>query len=156
MFHELARTPSSMLLLYLVGCQAPPPPPTSSCYLSDDVYNVLIALVQVNEYFRYTISTMFVNDDDDGDDGDNNGSKTSIDTEIESWSSMEYALRQESRIIFSKMLSEIKQYHAAFEKKAGAGLSAEALFMSLILQNQQTIDRLLRKIEELEQNKKKR
>ena len=50
-----------------------------------------------------------------------------VDREIESyWSNMEYALHQENRILFSKMLSEVKQYHAAFEKRSGTATPTEA------------------------------
>jgi hypothetical protein len=67
--------------------------------------------------------------------------------EIDSWSNFEYALREESRLLFNKMLSECKEN----EDLAGAAnskdeyLSAESLFMILILQQQKTINDLIGK-----------
>jgi hypothetical protein len=93
------------------------------------------------------------------DDNGNNSSHTSIDCEVESWSKMAYALRQEDRVLFSKMLSEIKQYSAAFEKMTGASTPAESLLMSIILQNQEMINSLMSRFEYLlqqEYQKKKK
>ena len=56
--------------------------------------------------------------------------------EIESWSKFEYALREEDRILFNKMLNECQkeeEYTKAFNTK-GAYNSAESLFMALIFQ----------------------
>ncbi len=85
-------------------------------------------------------------------DGDNNNSQTSIDHEIESWSNMEYALRQEYSVVFSKMLSEAKQYYKAFENMSGASAaSTETLLMSIILQNQKMIDKLIKDLARLQE-----
>jgi hypothetical protein len=56
--------------------------------------------------------------------------------EIESWSKFEYALREEDRLLFNKMLNECQQkeeYAKAFKAK-GAYNSTESLFMTLIFQ----------------------
>jgi hypothetical protein len=84
-------------------------------------------------------------ENEEHDDGD---SKNNILTnEIDSWNNYEYALREESRLLFNKMLSECKEN----EDLAGAAnskdeyLSAESLFMILILQQQKTINDLIGK-----------
>jgi hypothetical protein len=70
--------------------------------------------------------------------------------EIDSWSNFEYALREESRLLFNKMLSECKDnedlVRAANSKDEY--FSAESLFMVLILQQQKTINELIAKISE--------
>jgi len=58
--------------------------------------------------------------------------------EIESWEGFEYALREENRLLFNKMLSECQEnqdYVRAFSSK-GKPFAAESLFMVLILQQQ--------------------
>ena len=73
--------------------------------------------------------------------------------EIESWSKFEYALREEDRILFNKMLNECRQqeeYSKAFKAK-GQYYSAESLFMALIFEQQKMITSLIDKI----QNKSK-
>jgi hypothetical protein len=58
--------------------------------------------------------------------------------EIESWKGFEYALREENRILFNKMLSECrenKDYVRAASSK-GVSFSAESLFLALILLQQ--------------------
>jgi hypothetical protein len=70
--------------------------------------------------------------------------------EIESWTSFEYALREENRLLFNKMLSECKQ-NECYIKAANSKdefFSAESLFMVLILQQQKTINELIAKISE--------
>ena len=70
--------------------------------------------------------------------------------EIDSWSNYEYALREENRLLFNKMLSECKEN----EGLVGAAnskdeyFSAESLFMVLILQQQKTIRELIDKVSE--------
>ena len=57
------------------------------------------------------------------------------DTEIKSWKDFEYALREESALLFVRMLSECgqnKDYIRAVSSK-GEYYSAESLFMLLIL-----------------------
>jgi hypothetical protein len=70
--------------------------------------------------------------------------------EIESWGKFEYALREENRLIFNKMLSECKEnedlVRAANSKDEF--FSAESLFMALILQQQKTINELITKTSE--------
>ena len=70
--------------------------------------------------------------------------------EIESWGKFEYALRDENRLIFNKMLSECKEnedlVRAANSKDEF--FSAESLFMALILQQQKTINKLITKTSE--------
>ncbi|MDQ3902961.1 MAG: antimicrobial resistance protein Mig-14 [Thermoproteota archaeon] len=70
--------------------------------------------------------------------------------EIESWGKFEYALRDENRLIFNKMLSECKEnedlVRAANSKDEF--FSAESLFMALILQKQKTIIELITKASE--------
>jgi hypothetical protein len=67
---------------------------------------------------------------------------------IESWSKFEYALREEDRILFNKMLNECQkeeEYTKAFNAK-GKYNSAESLFMALIFQQQKMISNLIDKI----------
>jgi hypothetical protein len=64
--------------------------------------------------------------------------------EIASWSSFEYALREEDRILFNKMLNAFKkeEYTKAFKAK-GEYNSTESLFMALIFQQQKMISQLI-------------
>ena len=65
--------------------------------------------------------------------------------EIKSWEHFEYALREENRILFNKMLSECKEnedYIRAASSK-DEYYSAESLFMALILQQQKTINEFI-------------
>jgi len=68
-----------------------------------------------------------------------NGSVDDIlDKEIESWKDFRYALREESALLFDKMLSECghnKDYIKAVISK-GESYSAESLFILLVLQQQ--------------------
>ena len=66
---------------------------------------------------------------------------------IKSWEPFEYALREENRLLFSKMLSECKQ-NEDYVKAASSKdeyFSAESLFMVLILQ-QKMINELIAKV----------
>ena len=55
--------------------------------------------------------------------------------EIESWSSFEYALREEDRILFNKMLKEYrKEENTKASDAKGEYNSTESLFMALIFQ----------------------
>jgi hypothetical protein len=69
--------------------------------------------------------------------------------EIESWNNhFGYALREENRILFNKVLSECLsdgQYLNAVNSK-GENYSTESLFMSLILQQQRMISQLIAKL----------
>jgi hypothetical protein len=65
--------------------------------------------------------------------------------EIKSWQNFEYALREENRLLFSKMLTECGQnedYIKAADSKDGY-FSAESLFMVFILQQQKMINELI-------------
>lgn len=68
-----------------------------------------------------------------------------LNDEIKSWELFEYALREENRLIFSKMLSECINYARAASSK-DEFFSAESLFMVLVLQQQKTINELIDKI----------
>jgi hypothetical protein len=70
--------------------------------------------------------------------------------EIDSWSNFEYALREENRLLFNKMLSECKE-NEDLVKAANSKdehFSAESLFIVLILQQQKTINESIAKISE--------
>jgi hypothetical protein len=70
--------------------------------------------------------------------------------EIDSWSNFEYAMREENRLLFNKILSECKEnedYLRAANSK-DEFFSAESLFMVLILQQQKTINELIAKVSE--------
>ena len=73
-----------------------------------------------------------------------------ITKEIESWKGFEYALREENRILFSKILSECrenKDYVRAASSK-GQSFAAESLFLALIFQQQKMISQLITKLSE--------
>ena len=68
--------------------------------------------------------------------------------EIDSWSNYEYALREENRLQFNKMLTECREnedYIRAANSK-DEFFSAESLFMVLILQQQKMINELITRI----------
>jgi len=50
--------------------------------------------------------------------------------EIQSWKGFEYALKEENRILFNKMLTECQYYVSAVSSK-GEPFAAESLFMVL-------------------------
>jgi hypothetical protein len=69
---------------------------------------------------------------------------------IESWTGFEYALREENRLLFNKMLTECQEnqdYVRAVSSK-GEPFAAESLFMVLILQQQKMIRHLIAKLSE--------
>ena len=77
--------------------------------------------------------------------------------EIESWTKFEYSLREEDRILFSKMLNECQkeeEYSKAFNAKCEYR-AAESLFMTLIFQQQKMISKLIDKLSEYKENQKK-
>jgi hypothetical protein len=87
-----------------------------------------------------------------GDNGDN--SRSILNKEIDSWSTFEYALREENRLLFNKMLSECKE-NEGYIKAAGSKdefFSAESLFMVLILQQQKMINKLIAEISKRKKN----
>jgi hypothetical protein len=72
--------------------------------------------------------------------------------EIKSWKDFEYALTEESALLFNEMLAECgqnKDYIRAVISK-GECFSAESLFMVLILQQQKMINELIVKVSECE------
>jgi hypothetical protein len=74
--------------------------------------------------------------------------KDILHNEIESWKGFEYALREENRLLFSKMLSECQQ-NADYAKVAmarGESYSAESFFMTLIFEQQKMISKLTDKL----------
>ena len=77
-----------------------------------------------------------------------NGKVDILANEIKSWKDFEYALREESALLFDKMLSECgqnKDYVRAVSSK-GEYYSAESFFMVLILQQQKMINELIAKL----------
>ena len=68
--------------------------------------------------------------------------------EIESWKGFEYALREENRLLFNKMLSECQENEAFIKavNAKGVQFSAESLFIALILQQQKMISQLIAKL----------
>jgi hypothetical protein len=64
--------------------------------------------------------------------------------EIESWSSFEYALREEDRELFKNRLTECYKYSVAINAK-GEPFPTEPLIMALLLLQQKVIDWLLSK-----------
>jgi hypothetical protein len=73
-----------------------------------------------------------------------------LNEETKSWERFEYVLREEDRLLFSKMLAECienEDYVKAASSK-DEYFSAESLFMVLILQQQKTINELITKVSE--------
>ncbi len=73
-----------------------------------------------------------------------------LNKEIESWSSFDYAMREEDRILFKKMLNECQkeeEYSKASDAK-GKYNSTESLFLTLIFQQQKMISKLIDKLSE--------
>ena len=68
--------------------------------------------------------------------------------EIDAWSNFEYALREENRLLFNKMLSECKENedHIRAANSKDEFFSAESLFLVLILQQQKMINELIAKV----------
>lgn len=75
-----------------------------------------------------------------------------LDHEIENWRGFASVLYTEDRDMFTKMMSEAKAYAKA-AKNAPTKEQAEALFMSLIFQQQRMISSLLATLEKLEKKK---
>jgi hypothetical protein len=65
--------------------------------------------------------------------------------EIESWKGFEYALREEDRVLFVKMLNYCYKYSTAINAK-GEPFSTEILLMTLSLSQQKLIDLLIGKL----------
>jgi hypothetical protein len=73
---------------------------------------------------------------------------------VESWEGFEYALREENRILFDKMIEESKreEYANAVNAK-GKLFETESLFMVLIFQQKKMISQLIAKLSEYKNNK---
>ena len=87
---------------------------------------------------------------EENEDQQEEENKDILQKEIESWNNhFGYALREENRTLFNKMLSEClsdkEQYRNAVNSK-GENYSTESLFMSLILQQQEMISQLIAKL----------
>jgi hypothetical protein len=74
--------------------------------------------------------------------------KDILNNEIESWKGFEYALREENRLLFDKMLTECQDNEEYIKATAARGepYSAESLFVALILQQQKMISQLIEKM----------
>jgi hypothetical protein len=72
--------------------------------------------------------------------------------EIGSWRGFEYALREENRILFNKMLSNKEEYVASVNAK-GENF-AEALFMILIFEQQKMIDELMTRLSDIRKTRR--
>src|SRR5919201_1373118 len=74
--------------------------------------------------------------------------KDILSEEIKSWQNFEYALREENRLLFSKMLSECVENEDYIKDVSSKDefFSAESLFMVLILQQQKMINELIAKV----------
>jgi hypothetical protein len=85
-------------------------------------------------------------EEEHNDDGHNN----ILTQEIDSWSNYEYALREENKLLFNKMLSECKENEDYIKAASSKDeyFSAESLFMVLILQQQKMINELIAKVSE--------
>lgn len=68
--------------------------------------------------------------------------------EINSWDNIEYALREENRLLFNKMLFECMENEDLVRSANSKDefLSTESLFIVLILQQQKEISELIAKV----------
>jgi hypothetical protein len=78
----------------------------------------------------------------------NNGHNNILTQEINSWGNYEYALREEDRLLFNKMLSECKENEDLVRavNSRDEFFPAESLFMVLILRQQKMINELIAKV----------
>ena len=69
---------------------------------------------------------------------DQSSNRDILNDEIKSWEHFEYALKEENRLLFGKMLSECKQNEDYIKAATSKDefFSAESLFIVLILQQQ--------------------
>ena len=74
--------------------------------------------------------------------------------EIESWAGFEYALGEENRILFDKMLCKCRmtEYIDCVNAK-GENFSTEALFLILIFEQQKMISELIAKLSDIKSDK---
>jgi len=70
-----------------------------------------------------------------------------LDKEIEAWKGFEYALREENKTLFNKMLSNKEEYADCINSR-GENFSTEALFMILIYEQQKMINELIARLAE--------
>ena len=92
----------------------------------------------------------FENEQEQGEEQQSDSRDDILTKEIDSWSNFEYALREENRLLFDRMLSECKENKdlARAINSKDEFYSAESLFMVLILQQQKTINELIAKVSE--------
>ena len=79
---------------------------------------------------------------------DQSSDKDILNEEISSWEDFEYALREENRLLFSKMLSECRENEDYLKAASSKDeyFSAESLFMVIILQQQKMINELIARV----------
>ena len=79
---------------------------------------------------------------------DQSSDKDILNEEIRSWECFEYALREENRLLFSKMLSECRENEDYLKAASSKDeyFSAESLFMVIILQQQKMINELIARV----------
>jgi hypothetical protein len=70
-----------------------------------------------------------------------------LDKQIESWKGFEYALREENRTLFNKLLSNKEEYAHCMGAR-GENFSTEVLFMILIYEQQKIINELITRLAE--------
>ena len=70
-----------------------------------------------------------------------------LDKEIESWKGFEYALREENMTLFNRVLNNKEEY-ADYMNARGENFSTEALFMSLIYEQQKMINEYITRLAE--------
>jgi hypothetical protein len=82
--------------------------------------------------------------------GHNDDNDNILTKEVDLWSNFEYALREENRLLFNKMVSECRENEdfATAASSKNEYFSAESLFMKLILQQQKMINELIAKVSE--------
>jgi hypothetical protein len=87
-------------------------------------------------------------ENDDNKNKQNTTADYILTKEIELWQGFEYALREENRILFNKMLTECQENEDCVRavRSKGEPFSAESLFMGLILQQQKMIKQLIARL----------
>lgn len=69
-----------------------------------------------------------------------------LEHEVAAWRSFESALRQDNRVLFAKMVSDIKEYWQSFGAASNKE-PTEALLMAIILRQQKLINKLIARLE---------
>ena len=93
-------------------------------------------------YFRYSVILLY-----ERSKPQMSSNKAILTKEIESWGRFGYALREENRLLFRKMLNRCrKSEYVSCVKVRGENFSAEALFLFLILEQQKMINELIAKL----------